>query len=68
MIIQNKQLNMCHDYFPQNIIPLINKISQLQIAITAMYPWIPFGTVCGSLGIHGNHCHKDYSCMRCDAT
>jgi hypothetical protein len=59
---------MFHDYFPQNIIPLTNKISQLQIAITAMYPWIPLGTACGSHGIHGNHCHKDYGRMRCDAT
>jgi hypothetical protein len=53
---------------------IFNKILSLQlikyvnfkVAITAMYPWIPLGTVCRSLGIHGNQCHKDYGCMRCD--
>jgi hypothetical protein len=30
MDIQNKQLKKFHDYFQENFIPLINKISQLR--------------------------------------
>jgi hypothetical protein len=33
-----------------------------------MYPRIPLGTVGGSFGIPGNHCHKYYGHMRCDTT
>ena len=45
-----RQLKTFRDYFEQNITPLIKKLVNFKVAITEMYPRIPWELVADHLG------------------